>query len=191
MGLGWRFCPALPLSSAGLGVSSSSFGSAWISKKALSRAEPQTWVLSPNQGAGWGELCILHKPLGAPGSLVLPLFPSWRRGMFSRLRAQHRCVSIRPTRSSCPPVFPQHSPRAKPPAMNKTLFQISIPFSTPCEAKGMWLFCCGLEEDVPVVFFCFFILGVHEERNSVLPLNPLLMLTRGTFSSLAVGFNKT
>lgn len=62
--------PALLLSSMGLAGSSSSFGSGWISKNSLSRAEqaqPATklggflhsWCssLSTGCGAGWGKLC--------------------------------------------------------------------------------------------------------------------------------------
>lgn len=48
----------------------------------------------------------------------------------------------------------------------------------------------GLEEDVPVVFLCFIILEMHEERSSVLALKPLLMLTRETFSALHLVLTK-
>lgn len=146
---------AFLLSSSGLEVSSPAFGSGWISKVTLPRAEqaqPATkpggflhsWCSSLSSGcrAGWGKLCCPSQT--SVGLLSFHYFPLGEEECPAAWRAQSRSVSICPTRSSFPPVFPQGSPRAEPPAMNKTLLQISIPFSTPYEMKGMLLFCRGV-----------------------------------------------
>lgn len=163
------------------------------------QAQPATnWVASSTPGApssaqdvgqGGGSFAVLPKPPWASRTSIISLLGE--EECSAAWRAQNRCVSICPTRSSFPPVFPQRSPRPKSPAMNKTLFQISIPFSTPYETKGMSLFCRGVGRRCTCCLLVFLYFGSARGKELCpSPQTPLDVNKRNVLD-LALGFNKT